>query len=224
MKSAPAVPIKTSAPAVPVSAVIAAEGTPVLPARSVAVAVREWRPAGRTVGNDQVPDAAAITVPTFVAPSNSVIRALPSAVPETAAVVASLITGDEGAVVSRVVESVVENTLMLPARSVARAAMAYLPSASVVDVMSQLPEAPTFALPIAEPLAKSVTVEPASPVPLKLGVVTDVMLSVLDVPLSDATTRSSAVGRPGAVESIVTDRGAERTLPSPPRLVACAVI
>ena len=45
---------------------------------------------------------------------------------------------------------------------------------------------------------------PASAVPVKVGVVTLVMLSVLDKPLSDAVSRSGADGAAGAVVSMVT--------------------
>ena len=41
------------------------------------------------------------------------------------------------------------------------------------------------------------TVLPASAVPVKVGLVTLVMLSVLDTPLSEAATRSGAAGAAG---------------------------
>ena len=43
-----------------------------------------------------------------------------------------------------------------------------------------------------------VTVLPASAVPVKVGMVTLVMLSVLDTPLSEAATRSGVAGAAGA--------------------------
>jgi hypothetical protein len=54
------------------------------------------------------------------------------------------------------------------------------------------------------PSLRIVTVLPASAVPVKVGVVTLVTLSVLEAPLSDAAARSGADGADGAVASIVT--------------------
>ena len=65
---------------------------------------------------------------------------------------------------------------------------------------------------------------PASAVPVKVGVVTLVMLSVLDTPLSDAASRSGADGAAGAMVSMVTGKAAEAALTLPATSVALAVM
>ena len=79
-------------------------------------------------------------------------------------------------------------------------------------------------VPITVVPSSKVTVLPASAVPVKVGVVTLVMLSVLDVPLSDAATRSGRVGAAGAVVSMVTDKAADAALTLPAASVALAVM
>jgi hypothetical protein len=61
-------------------------------------------------------------------------------------------------------------------------------------------------------------------VPVKVGAVTLVILSVLDGPESDAVARSGADGAAGAVVSIVTDRPVEATPALPAASVAWAVM
>jgi hypothetical protein len=56
--------------------------------------------------------------------------------------------------------------------------------------------------PTATPSAKMVTVLAVSAVPVKLGVMRLVILSVLDEPVSEAAARSGAEGAAGAVVSI----------------------
>ena len=76
--------------------------------------------------------------------------------------------------------------------------MLWVPFARVDVVANQSPF--TVAMPVPTCVAPSnrVIVLPASAVPVKVGLVTLVMLSVLDTPLSEATTRSGAVGAAGA--------------------------
>ena len=83
--------------------------------------------------------------------------------------------------------------------------------------------------PVAVPLAsavvpsKRVTVLPASAVPVNVGVLTLVTLSVLEVPLSLAAVRSGAEGAAGAVVSMVMLRAAEATERLPAASAAVAV-
>ena len=65
---------------------------------------------------------------------------------------------------------------------------------------------------------------PASALPEKVGAVTLVMLSVLDIPVSDAVARSRFVGAAGAVVSMVTDNAADAALTLPAASVALAVM
>ncbi len=71
-------------------------------------------------------------------------------------------------------------------------------------VKLQLPLASAVVVPSAVPLLYTVTVLPASAVPVKVGVVALVTLSVLDGPLSLAFVRSGVDGALGAVLSTVT--------------------
>ena len=95
---------------------------------------------------------------------------------------------------------------MLPARSVCLAVSVCRPSPSAELVIDQLPEPSAVAVPstVVPSVSYSVTVAPASaPLPVTVGVVLLVRLSVLDAPLSDAAARSGALGA-AAVVSIVT--------------------
>jgi hypothetical protein len=59
---------------------------------------------------------------------------------------------------------------------------------------------------------------------LNTGVVTSVLLSVFDGPVSDAGSRSGVDGAAGALLSIVTDSPADSTLALPAASVALAVM
>src|SRR5207248_826026 len=87
-----------------------------------------------------------------------------------------------------------------------------------------LPAAFATPEPTATPSLKIVTVLFASAVPLKVGVVAFVILSVLLLPVSDAAIRSGVDGAPGAGVSIVTDRAADPALTFPATSVAVAVM
>ena len=71
------------------------------------------------------------------------------------------------------------------------------------------------------PPSSSVTVAFAAAVPVNVGVVTLVMLSVDDAPWSEIAARSGAPGAAGAVVSRVNESAAEPVLPA--RSVSVAV-
>jgi hypothetical protein len=83
-----------------------------------------------------------------------------------------------------------------------------VPAVSADDVMLQAPAA-AVTDPTGVASLYNVTVEPVSAVPLNVGVVSDVRLSVELEPKSDAASRSGVDGVVGAVVSIVTERVAE---------------
>src|SRR5436190_598529 len=98
-------------------------------------------------------------------------------------------------------ERAVVNKLALPAGSTARALIACSPSASgAVGRIDQAPAALALPLPIADAPSYSVTVVPASAVPVNHGVVTRVTLSS-GTPLSVPAARSGTLGAAGAVVS-----------------------
>src|SRR5438094_3383945 len=86
----------------------------------------------------------------------------------------------------------------------------------VVSVIDQSPVvASATAVPTGLMPSKRVTVAPFSALPVKVGVWFLVMLSVLELPVSDASVRSGAVGAAGAAVSTMIASaadGAETTL------------
>lgn len=119
-------------------------------------------------------------------------------VPVSDAVARSRFVGAAGAVVSMVTDNAADAALTLPAVSVALAVMLRVPAARAeVVVMDHCPAVAT-PVPTAVVPSYSVTVAPASAVPVKVGLVTSVMLSVVDTPLSEAASRSGAEGAAGA--------------------------
>ena len=111
---------------------------------------------------------------------------------------------------------------VLPAASVAWAVMRWLPSFSLLLAMRQVPSTAT-ALPSTVPPSYRVTVAPASAVPVKTGMVSAVMLSLSEMPLSELALRSGTDGAAGAVVSIVTFSGSEAALVLPAVSVALTV-
>src|SRR6202171_5055537 len=111
----------------------------------------------------------------------------------------SLVIETVGAVISIPTARPEDDGPTLPAASVAVAEIVWLPSLSPVLVIDQGPPLAT-ALPstVAPSVSYSVTVDPDSAVPLKVGVVTLVRLSVDDVPPSEPTDRSGVDGAFGA--------------------------
>lgn len=123
--------------------------------------------------------------------------------PESEAVARSGTVGVAGAATSMVTTSTPVAGEMLPATSVAVAVIECDPAASTLDVMDQLPALSAATVPMSVTPSKSLTVANASDVPVNVGVVSDVMLSVEDEPESLAVVRSSAPGAAGAAVSTV---------------------
>src|SRR3954471_2962463 len=133
-----------------------AEAAPVLPAASVALAVKLWPPwASVAVAKLQAPDPLAVVVPSWVAPSSTATVALASALPLSVSVVAlvmwsvllrplsgstALTAGAAGAAVSMVSDQAVEAAEMLPAASVALAVKLWPPWARVAVAKLQAPD------------------------------------------------------------------------------------
>jgi len=145
-------------------------------------------------------------------------------VPLSLAAVMSGVEGMAGAVVSMVMLSALDATLVLPAASVALAVMLCVPSLRALTVMPGELYAAAVPLPTCVAPSKRVTVLPASAAPVKAGVVVLVMLSVLDEPVSVAAVMSGAVGAAGAVVSIVAERPVDAALTFPATSVALAVM
>ena len=92
----------------------------------------------------------------------------------------------------------------MPATLVAVAVKAYVPPASALLVICQLPPLLATSVPTEVAPANSSTLAPATALPEKVGVLSDVMLSVDEGPVSLAATRSGAEGAGGTAVSIVT--------------------
>ena len=90
-----------------------------------------------------------------------------------------------------------------------------MPSASVVAVNDQFPVPPVLVVPRDVVPWKSSTVELASAVPEKDGVLSLVMLSVLDEPVSLLAIKSGVDGAAGAPVSMVTLKLADAALVLP---------
>lgn len=88
--------------------------------------------------------------------------------------------------------------------------------------MVHIPSVATF-VPISVVPSNKLTVLPVAAVPVKVGAVILVILSVLDTPLSDAAMRSGRVGVAMTV-SMVTDKAPEATLTLPAASVALALM
>ena len=95
--------------------------------------------------------------------------------------------------------------LVLLAASVAVAWMLWVPSASVLAVMDQRPLASAVPVPTTVVPSYSVTVLPASAVPLKVGVVSLVLPPLATLPITGAVLSLALVmvGIPGARVSTV---------------------
>ncbi len=139
------------------------------------------------------PPVPTVVVPMVVVPF-SIATVLPtSPVPETVAInpkieVRPVNTGALGASLSMATDSAPEAALTLPATSVALALRLCTPFAKVEAATVHFPPVAT-PVPITVVPSSKATVLPASAVPVKVGVATLVMLSVLDLPLSDVATR-----------------------------------
>src|ERR1700735_3088137 len=82
----------------------------------------------------------------------------------------------------------------------------------MLETIDHAPAAFAVAVPIVVAPSSSVIFEPASAVPLMVGVVTLVMWSALEAPLSEAVARTGTFGAAGAVVSTVTASAADATL------------
>ena len=129
--------------------------------------------------------------------------------------------GAAGAVVSMMTLRAAE-VVLLPAASVALAVMLCVPSLNALLVMLQLPLPSAVVVPSTVLPSSNTTVLLASVVPEKVGVVTLVMLSVLELPLSVAAVMSGAEGDAGAEVSIVMLRAAE--LAALPAVSLCSAV
>src|SRR5262245_42687197 len=153
-----------------------------LPAASVAVAVNSWDPGLSTpLVKLHAPFASVVTIPICVVPSNILMVLLASAVPLTVAwfpLIASLRTiGAVGATVSTVRARAADDAPVLPAASVAVAVKLWPPLASVAVVYDHAPLAFAVAVPIWVDPSNSLTVLPASAVPVRVSVLSLVMPS-----------------------------------------------
>src|SRR5690606_12000244 len=113
--------------------------------------------------------------------------------------------GAAGAVTSIVITNAADAGPTLPAASLAFAVKVWVPAPSVPLVMLQLPPVAT-AVPrtVVPSVSYKVTVLPASAVPVTVGVVSLVILSVFEEPLSLAGERSGTEGAAGAIPSTKT--------------------
>src|SRR5205823_2990041 len=118
------------------------------------------------------------------------------------------VDGAAGAAVSMVTLRAAD-VVLLPAASVALAVMLCVPSLNVLLVMLQFPLPSAVVVPSTVLPSSNTTGLLASVVPVKVGVVSLVMLSVLELPLSLAAVRSGVAGAAGPVVSMVMLRAAE---------------
>jgi hypothetical protein len=218
----------TGAPgtAVMIVKVSGAETGEVLPARSVCVAVIVWEPSlnGVLGVQDHEPSAATVAVHTVVPPSTTVTVAPGSPVPLMVGVLSfvaeppagPVITGAAGADVSTVNVSDADAGEVFPAASCCVAVIVCEPSANGVDgTQLQLPPLVTTAVHRVLPPSTTVTVAPASPEPVIVGV-----LSFVVEPLAGAVM----AGADGAVVSTVNVTGADAGDVLPAGSVCVAVI
>src|SRR3569833_2242208 len=116
-----------------------------------------------------------------------------------------------GVTASMITVSPLDDALTLPAASVAVAVTVCVPLVSAVVTMLHTPVvASALAVPskVVPSVSYSATTAPASAVPVKVGVVTLVMRSVFEAPLSDEVD-SVGEGAAGAAESSVMVKAAE---------------
>jgi hypothetical protein len=211
----------------------------VLPAASVAVAVMACVPWARAeLVTVQLPLESAVAVPIWVEPANTLTVLPASAVPVKVGVVsvvtlsvldepvsdAAVRSGVETAGAAASIWTVIADdaALVLPELFVAVAVMTSVPWPRVT-VAVQLPPESAVVVPISVEPEYSFTVLPAGAVPVNVGVVSLVLLSVLDAPVSDAATRSGVDGG-GTGMSIVTESAADAALVLPATSVAVAVM
>ena len=192
--------------------VVPPRGRPRLPATSVAVVVNVWSPSTLVLEVSEYVVPVVVTVPTCVPPTHRVTMARDSLAPVNVGVVSLVIwsleedpvslaavsagsDGATGATVSIVTVSVKDADERFPAASATRTVIACTPSANALEVTVVV-----VLLPTSTPPASSVPLTaPAGKAIVYVGVVSKVMLSVLDRPLSLAAERFGAAGVEGAV-------------------------
>src|SRR5437870_1119735 len=172
----------------------------------------------------QFPPLLDVVVPRDVAPSKSSTGVLAGAMPVAVRVLVLFVmlseleipepsppcklgdVGPPGGPVSIVTLNVPDGVETLPAASVAAAVMLCVPSAMLfAAVMVHVPPLVTK-VPLATPSTSKVTVVPFSvSVPVKLGFLTLVMLSVFELPLSLASVISGVEGGSGTMLSTVIE-------------------
>ncbi len=190
---------------------------------------------------DQFPDPSAVVEPTEPSISDvnatvlaasavpvivgvlSLVRSSVDELPMSLPAARSRANGTAGAEVSIVTANADDATLVLPTTSVDVAVRLWTPSASTLDSIDQTPD-PSAVVEPTEPSISEVnaTVLPISAVPLIVGVVSLVLSSVDELPLSLRASRSRAAGAAGADVSIVIDSADDGSL-APVPLLAVAV-
>ena len=116
---------------------------------------------------------------------------------------------------------------IFPAASVALAVMAWLPFERALlepSVKLQFPLLSAVVDPKELLPAKSSTVLLASAVPVKVGVVSLVLLSVFELPVSELESRSGVDGAAGAAASIMIVKAEDAFETFPAASVTCAVM
>lgn len=129
-----------------------------------------------------------------------------------------------GAVESMVTTSADEALDVFPAVSVSLNVIEFDPLARVPVVSENTDEAQVALLPEETPSSYSWTVFPSVHAPVKVGVVSDVMSSEFDVPLSVASVMLGAPLVVGAVVSMVTERAEEREAEVFPATSVCSAV
>jgi hypothetical protein len=115
--------------------------------------------------------------------------------------------GATGAALSISTAKAIDADEVFPAASVALAVTLWLPALKADEVMLQLPAPSAAAVPkaVVPSVSYSVTVLPASAVPVKVGVELEVMSSDEEVPLSEPEVMLGAEGALGAWLSTSTE-------------------
>ena len=159
-----------------------------------------------------------MVVPSSVAPSEIVTIAFGSVTPVIVGLVKRVVNGPvmvgpTGAVVSTVITRVLEATDALPTASVATAVRLTAPESADVVIVNK-PALSAVAVPTVEAPLLKVTDEPGSAEPVTVTVVSLVIESVADEPVS--SLKVMMVGATGAVRStrISTEVEAAETLPA----------
>ncbi len=227
-----------------VSMVIESEGDDgdSLPARSVKVEVMTCTPPPRVevvivyTPPEQTPEPTAVApsyivtvsplvqLPVNVGVVSLVLLSVEDDPVSDAAIRSGADVGALGEVVSIVIERLPEAADVLPAGSVCFAFMVVCAPSESADAVMVTGEDAHTALPTGVVLSYNVTVAPTSQVMVKLGVVSEVILSVDDEPVSEAVIKSGVPGAAGVLVSIVTDKLADATEMFPAASVCFALM